>query len=235
MDVSYDASVVYGTNWVVGANSMTWSHTVGAGTNTCLVVEIGTYDTTSGDQCTGVTFNGEAMTKIAGVDGTAEGAKQYTSIWVKMSPAAGAHNVVASFSGTIDYMFAFSKSYAGVSQTVDAFATNSGSSTTPSVSVTTVADNCWVVGMTWSRASAPGASTNTTNRVTAGGINGASSDTNADQTPAGAHALNWTTNNGAWWAVAVSLAPYIAPPVASTIYLKGRTRNRAIFTGVSIG
>ncbi len=75
---------------------LTFSHTVGAGSNQCLVVGV---SNTGGAEPTGVTYSGEAMTKVGDVS---VGSTGTSSIWRKTGPATGANDVVVTFAGSVD-------------------------------------------------------------------------------------------------------------------------------------
>lgn len=76
------------------ASSMTFSHTVSAGSNLLLLVSVALWD--NGDYVTGVTYNNFTMNKAIDTD-------IFTtwkpSLWYLVAPATGTNNVVVSFGG----------------------------------------------------------------------------------------------------------------------------------------
>ncbi len=78
-----------------------------------------------------------------------EGVTNYgTHIHAKTAPSAGTANVVVTLSSST-YNMCVSASYTGVDQTtpVEATSTSSGSSATPSDSITTLTDGAWIYGL----------------------------------------------------------------------------------------
>jgi hypothetical protein len=97
----------------------------------------------SSDIVTGVTYNGVAMTRISYTWTTGEGIYLYYLI----NPSTGANNIVASSSSSTT-IYAQSASYTGAKQTWQPDASNTtvyATQTNMSTSVTTIADNCWLV------------------------------------------------------------------------------------------
>jgi hypothetical protein len=77
----------------VSATSLTWSHTLLAGTNRCLFVQLSIDGL--GAPVTGVTYGGVALTQVG------RGAGNHAiEIWRLINPAVGTTNVVANFGGT---------------------------------------------------------------------------------------------------------------------------------------
>lgn len=187
MAITFDAS---SENSGVAVSSLTISHTV-SGTDRMLWVEAG------GNRIpTGVTWNtSEALTKLVEEDnfGMAH------SLWYLVSPSTGTHDVVVSIStGNI---YGAVASYTGVSQTFpdsETFAESNAlsvSSRTPTV--TTVADNCWLVMGAVNFDSATqtaGASTTQRNTGVVSDYGGGIYDSNAAKSPAGSYGLTVNTS-----------------------------------------
>src|SRR2546427_236510 len=121
------------------AASLTWSHTVAAGSNRLLIVGISTTDSTC---CTtthdSVTYNTvQTMTKISEVTGGSD----KVSIWKLVDPATGANNVVVTLSAPTNVKGG-APSWSNVDQTtpVGTAATNTWSSNFPSVTVASAAE-----------------------------------------------------------------------------------------------
>lgn len=122
------------------ANPWTWSHTV-SGANRILVVAVSSYTNLP----TGVTYNGVAMTNVAGA--SIDGGSQCSSLWYLIAPDTGAHNVVVNFSGG-QYGRAAAISFTGAAQTgqPDAAAeADSSHDATSSLAITTVAADCYII------------------------------------------------------------------------------------------
>jgi hypothetical protein len=171
------------------------------------------------DTITGVTWNGVSMTKI--VTRQVPAADRYITLWGLASPSAGVTNIVASSSES-NFIGFTAGYYTGAQSASAADSSNSGTnSASPiTVSTTTVADNCWLVGAASGVSDgAPSSWTTGTSRDTGAGSHG-TADSNAAQTPAGSHSLaaafTHTTNNHAL--VVMSIAPY-SPPSARPAFL----------------
>lgn len=95
----------------VTATSVTWSHTV-AGVATALYV---TCHVTTAETISGITYNTVAMTNIGEVLFLVDVTTTY--VFRLVAPAAGANNVVASFSGSTGTKRCTAVSFSGVDQT----------------------------------------------------------------------------------------------------------------------
>lgn len=190
-------------------NSKTISHTIGAGSNTILLVY--TWNNQTSDITTGVTYNGASMTSIAGAFYSGLGG--YIKVYYLLNPTAGANNIVASYSSS-RYNRVAGVSYSGVKQSAqpDAFTTkNNGTGTTESASVTTVADNAWVLAaVSMGDGGTPSAGSGTTMRVNDGaGDSNAWFDSGSAVSPAGSKTLNFVSSASNRWAeVILSIAPF---------------------------
>lgn len=110
-----------------GAASLTWAHTVSAGANRVLVVELAV--DTAAANVTGVTYGGVAMTQIG------RGAGNHAvEMWGLVNPTAGTANVVASFGG-ITAAAGGATTYNGVDQSdpFGTFVSAAGTGTTAAV------------------------------------------------------------------------------------------------------
>lgn len=135
MAIAYDAVTTVQTS---ATSSLTFSHTC-SGTDRILFVAT---CANTGSTTTGVTYGGVSMTQVGSV--TDIGPTEY--LWYLVNPASGANNVVVTNSGSVTTGSAIS--FTGASQTGQPDATYTGTSTTTSSfssSITTVADNCFVV------------------------------------------------------------------------------------------
>ncbi|MGE3842305.1 MAG: hypothetical protein AB7I50_12015, partial [Vicinamibacterales bacterium] len=92
--------------------SLSWSHTVAAGSNRLLIVRTSHRD--GNKSVTGVTFGGSALTKLADVNGP--GNQNKVTLWYRLSPSVGTATVVVTLSGSVD-VAAAATSFTGVSQT----------------------------------------------------------------------------------------------------------------------
>lgn len=207
MAIALDAAASSNTT---SASSLTYSHTC-TGSNRILFVAVFSGGPGPGSvPCTGVTYAGVAMTKI---DSNAPQANWDLSLWYLINPASGANNVIITLSGTTTSLYGDSISYTGAKQSgvPDSSAKNKATSTSVTQSTTTVADNCWVVGVGVTGASTIAASTGVTSRLDRDSASGSFNmgDSNAVKSPAGSYSMTFTggasDNMGI---VMASFAPY---------------------------
>lgn len=192
-----------------GAPTVTWSHTC---TGSNLVLRVGIYATI--DNCSGVTYNGVAMTLVTKLNVTGT---QYIYVFYLINPATGAHNCVASVSsGNIDG-YGAGTSYTGARQSSqpEAFNTNVSASTTSfTTNVTTVTANAWVTGWGYGQTASAGASTTFRSQPVAQVL--FMMDRNAAVTPAGSYGLNFTQAANFAGAIVESIAEVGAVPPAGS-------------------
>lgn len=206
MAITLDSTTDGGT---ATATTLTFSHTIA--TNSYLVVGVG-ITAASSDYITGVTFNGNAMSRILFKDEGTEAQAWLYGLYV--SAGVTANVVITSASsqsirgGAISYTLASRSNATGNS---------SGNSTTPSGSVTTTIDNEWAV-MVLSNNSGTADNSGLTggvNRVSR--ANFAMYDTNAPKTPAGAVTFSNITIPSGRWAVALgSIVPGVLVDIPVT-------------------
>ncbi len=206
MAIAFDAA----SHGKVSATSLTYSHTC---TGSFRILWVGVYINTNTDDVTGVTYNGVAMTRANSLLVAATATSNY--LYYLVAPATGANNIVVSC-GSSRRIVSTSSSYTGAKQTgqPDAQGTNdsAGFVTSRAVSVTTSADNCWVVMSQSgnSNGNIPAAGSSTTSRVTEvdAGIAGMGFfDGNAPKTPAGSSTLNTTMSSDYVGSNIASFAP----------------------------
>jgi PEP-CTERM motif len=151
--ITFDAS---STGQVRAANTVSWSHTVGAGTNRLLVVGTGTEDnpiTMSNSVVTGVTYGGAALTRVTGAQrismDTTAGTENYTDLWFMLNPPTGTANVIVNTAGTLDDLMGGAVSFANVRQqpreAVGGMSVTTTTFSTLSATITTQTPNALVV------------------------------------------------------------------------------------------
>lgn len=167
--------------------SAVWSHTC-TGSNQILFV---LFAPTVGDTITAATYAGVNMTLLTSFSSGA----RVSNLYYLIAPTTGSNSIQFSLS-LGNFAYGSSSSYTGVDQVspIDANNTNTTSAgTTQSTSLTTIADNCWVIESSGSNAgSSLSAGTGTTIRGTAGRPFNLF-DNNAAKTPAGSVTLQTTT------------------------------------------
>lgn len=195
---------------------ITWSHTC-TGSNGFLYVG---GSTTSGNSTAStlgtVSYNSVSMSS-ARTDSNAAAFASASGVFFLAGPATGSNTVSVAFSGGfVPACGGGSTSYTGAQSTNTADASNgtSNTSTTGSQSftVTTIADNCWIVCTLSNRGTSADTANNTSRweaEVTTVARYGGE-DTNSAVTPAGATTMGWTIaaiNNTGWTFSGASFAP----------------------------
>jgi hypothetical protein len=188
-----------------GGLTCTVSHTV-TGTN-CLLLVACFNDTTGGlPTVTGATYNGVAMTQALSV---AAPRPSNDYLFYLINPAVGTHNIVVTRSAGTNTLEVAAASYTGVSQTGFPDAQTSGTAR-GSTSLTTVANNTWIVAAITDAVT--GGGTNLTVR-NSGQAQMQILDSNGALTPAGSKSLSWAqSGSGGEGDMIVSLAPVAALP-----------------------
>lgn len=217
--ITFDATS--SSPFFTSSSTMQWAHTVGAGSNSVLIVVA-----TQNNSSTGVSYDGMALTKIIQTTIPADGSER-TEIWYLVNPPSGTHNVSTTFSSAFTAGQDGSYSFFGVSQTnpIDATGTFSiGSGNTASITLTpTVAGDEIIDGIslqTFSQtnfAAKAGQTLNYSTPLGGGGNPGAASSYKTNPT-------SLATSTGYTWTgletvaqAAVSLLPATSNPSAPSI------------------
>jgi hypothetical protein len=134
---------------LTSGSSLTTSHTVG-GNNRILFVSLTLWvagNPANADVISGVSFNGAQMTQVGKAATHLTENPLETYLYCLVAPDTGTHDIVASTTGSVAGIWEASASYTGAAQTCtpDALATNAGDSSSVTGTVTTVADNDWVI------------------------------------------------------------------------------------------
>src|SRR6267143_417594 len=203
--IAYDASISTSGS----AASFTFALTTG-GANRLLVVGV-TIQTNAGQTVNSVTYAGAGLTFVR-ADIIAGSVR--SELWYRIAPATGANSVVVTLSATARTV-AGAISFTGVDQTTPVDAQNgaTGTSVTPSVTVTSVTDGAWVADAVAFRSTGvgvpsgnPGAGqTQRWSQYTEGGGNAANirgkASTEGPRSPAGGVVMDWTLSASVDWAI----------------------------------
>ena len=197
------ASSAVGASSTGSDTSVTWSHTVGAGSNRLLVVLLSDNPT---DAVSSVTYGGVALTQLPGAH-VVGGTGAEVDIWYLKNPASGAANFVATWAAQ-GYLNAGAVSFSGVDQTtpLDTPVTATGTGRSASATVATDANNIVIDNLCLQESSADnptatagGSQTQRFNEVNlAGGPRSASST----QPGAASVAMQWAFTGAVQWALA---------------------------------
>ncbi|MDH5318414.1 MAG: DUF4347 domain-containing protein, partial [Nitrospira sp.] len=200
------------------ASSLTWSHTVGAGSNGILIVDVSMY-TTSGITVSSITYGGTALTYI----GSDTSSKDHVEMWYLKAPETGTANIVVTLTGSTS-IAAGATNFFGVDQTTSygSLTTGNGSGD-PSITVASATGELVVDAVSDRDVDSESVGAGQTVLLTNKAGTNASDAWVGSSTEAGAASvtMSWTTSGGGageWAAVAVSLKPFIndAPVLADT-------------------
>lgn len=202
-----------------GSSSLNRSHTC-SGSDRILWVGVATASGAS-VPVTGVTYNSVAMTKVTSI---VPQSNWDLSLWYLAAPATGTNTITATCGSAPAHAFRImSASYTGASQTGIPDSSNSatGVTTSRTVSTTTVADNCWVVGLGMTGASAIVPSTGMTTRSETDSASSSTvlADSNGPKTPAGSYSMTFTTANDSTGLIVASFAPATAAATNSNFLM----------------
>lgn len=188
--------------------TLTFSLTVGSGSNRALWVGVLVNTTTA--TISSFNYAGVAMSPTGQ---TPLRSNQSLFLYYLANPASGTNNIVITMSTTVSEMHGCAASYTGAAQTgiPDAgTSTSVGSGTTNTLTLSTVANNAWMVGIFRNDSAGNGtAGTGTTQRTfSAGQVS--FDDSGGALTPAGSHSIQETwagsANN---YALGASFAPFV--------------------------
>ena len=211
MSIAFDAFSQY--DEATPRTTITNPHTC-AGANRFLYVHILTSESSGADIITSMTYNGVTMTRLNSI---LAATSQRTYFYYLIAPATGTNNIVTTTTVNSQPSIRGS-SFTGTNQTSFPDASSSNTATGGAnlvLTVTTVADNCWILAGARSNSTAFTAGASTTIRTTAA-INDVTADSNAARTPAGSQSLTLVTggssNSGG---IVASLAPAAAAPTGN--------------------
>lgn len=210
--IAFDAASNYAIH--VSGTSLTLAHTCTGSNRILFVTTMGSNG--ASDVITGITYNGDALTKIGNSQkGTSN---RFHALWYLVNPDTGANNIVVSASAT-DIIKAHGASYTGAHQTVQIDVNEDGvigsnNVTVFSESITTLIDNSWVIqSLKNSQGGTMTEAGGTTRRAGDDAYGTQISDNNAAKTPAGAVTLGVTNSANTTWAYTMAT---IVPDTYST-------------------
>lgn len=194
--------------------------TVGAGSNRCLVA----YAMYSATPVTStITWNGTNVPIIGSISSNAAAAGTFVAIFGLVAPASGNNNLVITNGAAVDtilYAMAFTGcDQTGSTTTFSAPAAATGSSTAPSIAISSVVGN-WTVACLAEGSGTPSAATQTSDFIntTPNNVNGAGSD----GTGASTVTHTWTLSpTSTWTVVGTSIAASGAAAVVHSLSLLG--------------
>lgn len=139
MAISVD-STSFKENGTNNLNTLTWSHTIGSGSNRILIVYVPISQNVS---VTGVTYGGVSLTQFVGI--TNGDPKAY--IYYLLNPTVGTANCVITFNTSIQYLLAGVASFFNVNQTIPLAngTTKTGTASNKSMNITCTYSNSYIL------------------------------------------------------------------------------------------
>lgn len=226
MATAFDSANQYiHTGIGVGTSTVTDSFTNTAGNFIAFLIQ--NNSTSTLDTINSVTYGGMAATQVGTRQSAASG--QATYGFILMNPPTGANNIITAYTeiGVGNTISVEAVSWSGTSLTGQPDAQNgsaSGSGTSVTPSITTIADNCWAIVM-FSKFN--GTSTPTvTNGLTArtsipGGAQGQIFDSNASVSPAGVYSSAFSSFGAGYEYIIFSIAPGASAATNHNLSLMG--------------
>lgn len=214
-DIEFDSGSKF--DWAT-SSTPTWNHTFSSLSNR--IFWIYGLAQLSSDAVVSITVGGVAMTRVQANIPEFSGLNS-TYMYVLVNPPTGTQSIVVTLGSSINSAWAAS-SYTGANQTgqPDNSAKNGGSnSTNLTISLTTIADDCWLVGGVTDIDSTPTAGANTLIRAMAATVPALISDSNGPNSPAGSYSLQWLTggatrNEGP---IIASMSPATIAPLSISV------------------
>ena len=130
-------------------SQLTFSHTIGEGSNRLLVVSVSIENGSSGPTVSSITYGAQNLTKIDSVQ-TGSTTIGRSELWYALEtnlPSAGSYNVEVNVSASVSYLLAGAISLEGVAQQApeDQNTRTVTGTDTISTSITTVTNGAWIV------------------------------------------------------------------------------------------
>jgi serine protease len=196
-------------------NTLSWSHTVGNGTNRFLAVCTQARDTVASDVAvTAVTANGFPLTKVRSDLRTNGGTSLGTELWYLATPGIGAYTITVTWTDALSgYGVGSATSYFGVDPAapIDAHAGSGGIAATLATTLTTVAPHALITDCAIGQANPMtigAGQTTRVNRLTTGTADSVGVSTVNDKAVAGSETMDWTQVAAQnWVSSAVALRP----------------------------
>ena len=207
-----------------GAGPFTWSHTC-SGSDRLLRVTTSHFD--SSDTVTGVTYNGVALTAVP--SGSTNNGQYYITAYYLIAPDTGTHDIVVTVSGSVFDFGAGAISYTDAHQTtpLGTAVTATGTSTTPSVTVSSAADELVDDGLVIIHGGTLSVGAGQTQRWNAIASSGFIKYAGSTEGGAASTTMSWSNSSSQTWAiVAVPIKPVGGGGGSSIIPIQAYYRRR---------
>lgn len=214
--------------------SLSWSHTTGSGSNRLLVVGVSIRVTTV--SVSTITYGAQSLTFIRADTNPSNTIR--SELWYLIAPASGTATVTVTLSGTSN-VIGGAATYTGVVQTspLDAHAGGTGSSSTPSQSITVNSASCLLIGNLAIRGSNAGVSSEGAGQtarwdsaISSGAQSARCRGHGSSKGPvgAGSQSMSWVLGGVDDWAVSVAAFKTANPSGSVDVDILIRQSNNAI-------
>ena len=207
-----------------GAGPFTWSHTC-SGSDRLLRVTTSHFD--SSDTISSITYNGVALTAVPG--GSTNNGQYYVTAYYLIAPDTGTHDIVVTVSGSVFDFGAGAISYTDAHQTtpLGTAVTATGTSTTPSVTVSSAADELVDDGLVIIHGGTLSVGAGQTQRWNAIASSGFIKYAGSTEGGAASTTMSWSNSSSQTWAiVAVPIKPVGGGGGSSIIPIQAYYRRR---------
>ena len=207
-----------------GAGPFTWAHTC-SGSDRLLRVTTSHFD--SSDTISSITYNGVALTAVPG--GSTNNGQYYVTAYYLIAPDTGTHDIVVTVTGSVFDFGAGAISYTDVHQTtpLGTAVTATGTSTTPSVTVSSAADELVDDGLVIIHGGTLSVGAGQTQRWNAIASSGFIKYAGSTEGGAASTTMSWSNSSSQTWAiVAVPIKPVGGGGGSSIIPIQAYYRRR---------
>ena len=207
-----------------GAGPFTWAHTC-SGSDRLLRVTTSHFD--SSDTISSITYNGVALTAVPG--GSTNNGQYYVTAYYLIAPDTGTHDIVVTVSGSVFDFGAGAISYTDAHQTtpLGTAVTATGTSTTPSVTVSSAADELVDDGLVIIHGGTLSVGAGQTQRWNAIASSGFIKYAGSTEGGAASTTMSWSNSSSQTWAiVAVPIKPVGGGGGSSIIPIQAYYRRR---------
>ena len=207
-----------------GAGPFTWSHTC-SGSDRLLRVTTSHFD--SSDTISSITYNGVALTAVPG--GSTNNGQYYVTAYYLIAPDTGTHDIVVTVTGSVFDFGAGAISYTDAHQTtpLGTAVTATGTSTTPSVTVSSAADELVDDGLVIIHGGTLSVGAGQTQRWNAIASSGFIKYAGSTEGGAASTTMSWSNSSSQTWAiVAVPIKPTAGAPATSIVPHQAYYRRR---------
>jgi len=199
-----------------GPGSITWNHTVGAGSDRLLIVSTA-IDSNNGAVVRQVSFDGNLLTRKQVKN---QGWEQEVQLWYMLDPPVGTYPVTVSYSQTNYGIEARASSYTGVSpnKPISTAVVAGGSGTAAAVTIASAPGELVIDALAYRSGGTMSANASQTERFNqSASWNGTAG---SDKAGASSVTMSWSLQYGATWSMAAASLRPAQSPIVRTVTVK---------------